>query len=107
MGEAVVLGSLSIFDRVFLGLDEAGQPVDVLLAERNLLIGGEPLTVNEFTLEIRERLVIELELPLERAIGHTPPLAQQRDHLIHHCDKIHRVTSRSVVVPACASAPSS
>ena len=46
MGEAkddpVVLGSLSIFDPVFLGLDEAGQPVNVTLAERNLLIGGEP-----------------------------------------------------------------
>ena len=38
----VVLGSLSIFDPVFLGLDEAGQPVNVTLAERNLLIGGEP-----------------------------------------------------------------
>src|SRR5690242_12727487 len=42
MGEAVVLGSLSIFDRVFLGLDEAGEPVNVVLAERNLLVGGEP-----------------------------------------------------------------
>src|SRR5512133_3984472 len=42
MGEAVVLGSLSIFDRVFLGLDEAGEPVRVELAERNLLVGGEP-----------------------------------------------------------------
>lgn len=38
----VVLGSLSLFDPVFLGLDEAGQPVNVTLAERNLLIGGEP-----------------------------------------------------------------
>ena len=42
MGDEVVLGSLSIFDRVFLGLDESGQPVNVTLAERNLLIGGEP-----------------------------------------------------------------
>ena len=42
MGEAVVLGSLSIFDRVFLGPDEAGEPVNVVLAERNLLVGGEP-----------------------------------------------------------------
>src|ERR671913_4064 len=38
----VVLGSMSIFDRVFLGLDEAGEPVNVVLAERNLLVGGEP-----------------------------------------------------------------
>src|SRR3954471_11560310 len=27
---------------MFLGLDEAGEPVNVTLAERNLLIGGEP-----------------------------------------------------------------
>src|SRR5215207_8507081 len=40
--DPVVLGSLSIFEPVFLGLDEAGQPVNVTLAERNLLIGGEP-----------------------------------------------------------------
>jgi DNA segregation ATPase FtsK/SpoIIIE, S-DNA-T family len=41
MGE-VVLGSLSVFDPMFLGIDEAGQVVNVELAERNLLIGGEP-----------------------------------------------------------------
>src|SRR6266496_1352201 len=41
MGETV-LGSLSIFDPMFLGLDEAGEVVNVVLAERNLLIGGEP-----------------------------------------------------------------
>jgi hypothetical protein len=27
---------------------------------------------------VRNRFVIELELPLERAIGHTPPLTQER-----------------------------
>jgi S-DNA-T family DNA segregation ATPase FtsK/SpoIIIE len=34
--------ALSIWDNVHLGLDEAGKPVWVGLAERNLLIGGEP-----------------------------------------------------------------
>jgi S-DNA-T family DNA segregation ATPase FtsK/SpoIIIE len=33
---------LSIFDPVFLGLDETGVPIDVELTYRNLLIGGEP-----------------------------------------------------------------
>jgi DNA segregation ATPase FtsK/SpoIIIE, S-DNA-T family len=34
--------ALSIWDGVHLGIDEAGAPVRVGLAERNLLIGGEP-----------------------------------------------------------------
>jgi hypothetical protein len=42
--------------------------------------------------EVLERLVIELELPLKRAIGHTTSLAQERDHLIHHRDKVHPVS---------------
>jgi S-DNA-T family DNA segregation ATPase FtsK/SpoIIIE len=33
---------LSIFDPIFLGLDETGVPVTVELTYRNLLIGGEP-----------------------------------------------------------------
>jgi hypothetical protein len=33
---------LSIWQPVHLGLDEMGQKVDVTLAERNMLIGGEP-----------------------------------------------------------------
>jgi S-DNA-T family DNA segregation ATPase FtsK/SpoIIIE len=33
---------LSIWSPVHLGIDEAGRPVTVELAERNLLIGGEP-----------------------------------------------------------------
>jgi S-DNA-T family DNA segregation ATPase FtsK/SpoIIIE len=35
-------GVLSIWDEVHLGVDESGRPVRVGLAERNLLIGGEP-----------------------------------------------------------------
>jgi len=33
---------LSIFDPVHLGIDEYGEQVHVDLAERNMLIGGEP-----------------------------------------------------------------
>ena len=35
-------GSLSIWQPIHLGIDEAGQPVLITLAERNLLLGGEP-----------------------------------------------------------------
>jgi S-DNA-T family DNA segregation ATPase FtsK/SpoIIIE len=41
MAEPSVL-ALSIWDEVHLGVDEGGQTVRVRLAERNLLIGGEP-----------------------------------------------------------------
>ncbi|HEY9472525.1 MAG TPA: FtsK/SpoIIIE domain-containing protein [Mycobacteriales bacterium] len=36
------MGDLSIFQPVFLGVDERGRPVTVSLDGRNLLIGGEP-----------------------------------------------------------------
>lgn len=39
---AIPVGSLSIWDPVHLGLDENGASVHVRLAERNMLIGGEP-----------------------------------------------------------------
>ncbi|MBG0568077.1 cell division protein FtsK [Actinoplanes sp. NEAU-A11] len=40
---AVELGpTLSIFDPVYIGIDEFGQPKRVPLIERNILIGGEP-----------------------------------------------------------------
>jgi DNA segregation ATPase FtsK/SpoIIIE, S-DNA-T family len=35
-------GGLSIWQAVHLGIDETGRPVHVDLAERNLLVGGEP-----------------------------------------------------------------
>ena len=39
---AVPLFPLSIFDPVHLGIDENGEQVHVDLAERNMLVGGEP-----------------------------------------------------------------
>src|SRR5215470_4772594 len=39
--EAVPVASLSIWDPVHLGTDELGRRVEVTLAERNMLIGGD------------------------------------------------------------------
>jgi hypothetical protein len=46
-----------------------------------------------------------LELPLEGTVGHPAPLAQEGDHLIHHRDKVHPVSSWPDVLSedACAS----
>jgi DNA segregation ATPase FtsK/SpoIIIE, S-DNA-T family len=38
----VPVAGLSMFDRVFLGMDEDGRRVEIELVYRNLLIGGEP-----------------------------------------------------------------
>jgi hypothetical protein len=45
--------------------------------------------IEEFVCEIVQSLVVELKLPLQRAIRHAAPLAQERDHLIHDRDKVH------------------
>jgi S-DNA-T family DNA segregation ATPase FtsK/SpoIIIE len=34
--------ALSVFDPVFIGVDEFGMPVTVSLMYRNMLVGGEP-----------------------------------------------------------------
>ena len=49
-------------------------------------------------------LVIELELPLEGPIGHAAPLAQQGNHLIHHRDKVHPLSSLPGARPPCSCA---
>jgi S-DNA-T family DNA segregation ATPase FtsK/SpoIIIE len=38
----IPVAPLSIWDPIHLGTDETGRRVDVNLAERNMLIGGEP-----------------------------------------------------------------
>ena len=40
--DAIPVTSLSIWDPVHLGTDELGRRVELTLAERNMLIGGEP-----------------------------------------------------------------
>jgi S-DNA-T family DNA segregation ATPase FtsK/SpoIIIE len=42
MGEYALPSRPSMYDPVELGVDEAGQPVRIVLAERNVLVGGEP-----------------------------------------------------------------
>jgi hypothetical protein len=44
----------------------------------------------EFLLEGLEVRIIECELHPERPIRDPTPLAQQREHLIHHCVKVHK-----------------
>jgi DNA segregation ATPase FtsK/SpoIIIE, S-DNA-T family len=41
-GDTPLGPALSIYDPVFIGIDEFGQPVTVPLIYRNKLIGGEP-----------------------------------------------------------------
>ena len=58
-----------------------------------ILIDGQPVPLDELNPEVLQCLGIEVELPLEGAIGHAAPLAQQGDHLIHDRDKVHPVSS--------------
>ena len=47
------------------------------------------LRVEQFVLQGGELCVIQRELELKGAIGHTAPLAQESHRLIHHRDKVH------------------
>ena len=58
-----------------------------------ILIRSKSLAVNQLFLQLLKRIVVQSELPLEGPIGHAAPLAQQGDHLIHHRDKVHPVSS--------------
>src|SRR5256885_15235315 len=40
--DSIPVAPLSVWDPVHLGTDELGRRVEVTLAERNMLIGGEP-----------------------------------------------------------------
>jgi hypothetical protein len=51
------------------------------------------LRVEEFVLQDRQLLVVQRELELKGAIGDTASLAQEGEYLIHHCDKVHPVSS--------------
>ena len=57
------------------------------------LIDGEALALDELIFERLQVRLVELELELERAIGQAAPLAQQRNRLIHHRDKVHPLSS--------------
>ena len=47
-----------------------------------VLIHRQALAIDEFLLQVLQRHLVELELPLQGAIGQTTPLTQQGDHLI-------------------------
>ena len=92
--DAIPVAPLSIWDPVHLGTDELGRRVEVTLAERNMLIGGEPgggksvalnLIVAHAALSLDCRLVLvdgkRVELGLWKAVrGHVRrPVDRRRD----------------------------
>src|SRR5215468_1823769 len=72
-----------------------------------LFIHRHTLTVDELVFERLKMLLIQLELELEGAIRQAATLAQQRDHLIHHRDKVHSVSSLSAAESPCTCVRSS
>ena len=56
----------------------------LLVFAQRLLVG-----IAQLAEEIRQGIRIQLELPLQGAIGHTAPLPQKGNHLIHKRNKIH------------------
>ena len=64
-----------------------------------VLIGGEPLALDQFGCQVFQCVGVELKLPLERAIRQAAPLAQERGHLIQDRDKVHPVSSLSGAWP--------
>ena len=79
---------------------EAASPVQTSTVP--VLIGGEPLALDEFSLEVLEGLVIQVELPLQHAIGHTAPPLQHGNRLVHDLFKV-TTPSPSPVRPAMPS----
>src|SRR5262249_10998131 len=54
-----------------------------------VLIPGDLLRVEEFVLEDRQLVVIEVELELHGAIGHAAPALEHGDRLVHDLLKGH------------------
>ena len=80
------------------GWDTWGQALGGLRATRpdqdsTVLIDGEPLALDEFVLEILQIVVVEVELALERAIGHAPTALEHGDRLVEDLLKGHRPPS--------------
>ena len=67
-----------------------------------LLIHRHALAVVEFLLQVL-RPPRQLDC-VQRAIGQTTSLAQQGDHLIQNCDKVHPISSLPRALPVCACA---
>src|SRR5262249_34194090 len=54
------------------------------------LIDRHALALDEFILQIVERCLLQLELPLEGAVGQAPPALEHRDRLVENLLKGHR-----------------
>jgi len=54
------------------------------------LIDRHALALNEFILQIVERGIVELELPLQGAVGQATPALEHRDRLVENLLKGHR-----------------
>ena len=66
------------------------------------------VSIAQLAEEIRQGVRIQLELPLQGAIGHPAPLAQREgNHLIHKRDKVHPLSPCLAYAPACTGVPAS
>jgi hypothetical protein len=59
-----------------------------------ILINRHTLSLNEFSFQIVQIRIIELELTLEGAIGQAPPALQQSDRLVEDLLKGHYTPSQ-------------
>src|SRR5262245_1620159 len=63
-----------------------------------ILIDGKPLPLDELKREVLQCLSIEVELPLERAVGQASSTLEHGDRLVQYLFKGHSVfTSRAVL----------
>ena len=58
-----------------------------------VLVHGQALGLDEFVLQVFQVVVIELELPLERAVGHAPLALEQLVYLRQDLLERHRGSS--------------
>jgi hypothetical protein len=81
--------------RGLAGHSGGGSGVSIARPDQDVapLIDRQALALDEFILQILQGRVVELELPLQGAVGHPAPLAQEGDHVIYHRDKVHPVSS--------------
>jgi hypothetical protein len=53
------------------------------------LINAQALGLDDFGFEIFEEIVVEVELPLERPVSHTPAALKYGENLVEYCIEIH------------------
>src|SRR5215813_8555923 len=70
---------LRFFPRPFAGPHQDGA----------VLVDRQPSGLDDLFLEVRDVVVVEVELALERSVGHPPLAPQQFEHLLDHRRKLH------------------